>query len=73
MHRAQRVQLAPLRRQRVSHLAQEPTRAALAGKQSQAHHQLPMAVKIAAQERISLLLVTHLQRVLTALQERTAQ
>jgi len=58
-HLAQRVQSAPLPHQRVSHLAQDPTRAALAGKQSLVHHQLPMAVKIAAKERISLLPVTY--------------
>ena len=67
------VQLVPLPLLQVNRLVLEPTLAALARKRSLAHHQLQMAVRIAAQGRISLLLVTYQQHVLLVQQERLAR
>jgi hypothetical protein len=72
-HHAQRAQLVPLPLLQVNRLVLEPTLAALARERSLAHHQLQMAVRIAAQGRISLLLVTYQQHVLLVQQERLAR
>jgi hypothetical protein len=58
-HHAQRAQLVPLPLLQVNRLVLEPTLAALARERSLAHHQLQMAVRIAAQGHISPLLVTY--------------
>ena len=59
VHHAQRAQLVPLPLLQVSRLVLEPTLAALARERSLAHHQLQLAVRIAAQGHISLLQVTY--------------
>ena len=51
--------LVPLPLLQVSRLVLDPTLAALARERSLAHHQLQLAVRIAAQGHISLLLVTY--------------
>jgi hypothetical protein len=56
---AQRAQLVPLPLLQVSRLVLEPTLAALARERSLVHHQLQLAVRIAAQGHISLLQVTY--------------
>ena len=51
--------LVPLPLLQVSRLVLEPTLAALARERSLVHHQLQLAVRIAAQGHISLLQVTY--------------